>query len=234
MNTLQERIEDGTYPPGSMLPSESQLGDEFKVSRVTVVRALSILSQDGWIEAQHGRGRIVRGRPQTKVESLPGYITDSLDGNETDGVGAPLRVLETRRVHCPQRIASALQIPVGTPTVARRRISTVDELGPVELSTLYISVEHAADTDLEASAPLTSGILDHLRQRREVAFGHATETLSARTAAADEARALDIERRSPVLVALVVAYDRSNAPILALDTVYVPTRHVLETAYLLP
>jgi GntR family transcriptional regulator len=47
VNTLQERIEDGTYPPGSMLPSDAQVGDEFKVSRVTVVRALSILAQDG-------------------------------------------------------------------------------------------------------------------------------------------------------------------------------------------
>ncbi|WP_163512549.1 GntR family transcriptional regulator [Fodinicola acaciae] len=233
MNTIQQRVEDGTYPPGSMLPSEAQLSDEFSVSRVTVVRALSILAQDGWVEAQHGRGRIVRGRPRPKVEALPGYVSDALDGNES-GTTAGIAVLETRRVQCPQRIASALQVPAGTPTVARRRLVTVAEVGAVELSTVYITVENAGRTDLESSAPLSGGVLDHLRQRKEISFGQATEIVSARAATADEARTLEIERRSPVLTALVIAYDRSNAPVVAIDSVYAPTRQELESTYLLP
>src|SRR5258706_345779 len=54
LNTLRERIEEGGYGPGSALPSESQLSAEFRVSRPTVLKALGILRQDGWIEWQKG------------------------------------------------------------------------------------------------------------------------------------------------------------------------------------
>src|SRR5258708_19743261 len=60
---IQRRIESGEYPPGSLLPSEHQLSDEFGIARPTVVRALRVLRQEGWIETQQGKGSFVRGRP---------------------------------------------------------------------------------------------------------------------------------------------------------------------------
>src|SRR6266702_524794 len=59
---LRRRIESGEYPPGSLLPSEHQLSDEFQIARPTVVRALRVLRQDGWIETQQGKGSFVRAR----------------------------------------------------------------------------------------------------------------------------------------------------------------------------
>ena len=47
VNAIRERISDGTYPPGSMLPSETQLVREFATSRTTVVRALQMLRLQG-------------------------------------------------------------------------------------------------------------------------------------------------------------------------------------------
>ena len=63
IDELRRRIESGEYPPGSLLPSEHQLSDEFQIARPTVVRALRVLRQDGWIETQQGKGSFVRGRP---------------------------------------------------------------------------------------------------------------------------------------------------------------------------
>src|ERR1039458_10846323 len=60
---LQRRIESGEYLPGSLLPSENQLSGEFGIARPTVVRALRVLRQEGWIDTQQGRGSFVRGRP---------------------------------------------------------------------------------------------------------------------------------------------------------------------------
>ena len=60
LRTVRE-IKEGA--PGAALPSESQLCAEFKVSRPTVLKALGILKQDGWIESQQGKGSFVRGRP---------------------------------------------------------------------------------------------------------------------------------------------------------------------------
>src|ERR1017187_9753848 len=60
---VQRRIESGEDPPGSLLPSEHQLSDEFGIARPTVVRALRVLRQEGWIETQQGKSSFVRGRP---------------------------------------------------------------------------------------------------------------------------------------------------------------------------
>ena len=60
---LQRRIESGEYPPGSLMPTEHQLSGEFGIARPTVVRALRVLRQEGWIETQQGKGSFVRGRP---------------------------------------------------------------------------------------------------------------------------------------------------------------------------
>src|SRR5690349_8118039 len=60
---IKRRIEHGDYPPGSLLPSEHQLVADFGVSRPTIVKALSSLRQDGWIDTQQGKGSFVRGRP---------------------------------------------------------------------------------------------------------------------------------------------------------------------------
>src|SRR5919109_964414 len=68
IDELRRRIESGEYPPGSLLPSEHQLSDEFQIARPTVVRALRVLRQDGWIETQQGKGSFVRGRL-----ALPGH-----------------------------------------------------------------------------------------------------------------------------------------------------------------
>ena len=67
---IQRRISEGEYAPGALLPSEHQLVDAFGVSRPTIVKALSSLRQDGWIETQQGRGSFVRGRP-----ALAGAVT---------------------------------------------------------------------------------------------------------------------------------------------------------------
>jgi DNA-binding GntR family transcriptional regulator len=57
---LRQRIADGRYPPGSLLPSEMMLAQEFRVVRNTVRRALAELAADNLIETVAGRGRVVR------------------------------------------------------------------------------------------------------------------------------------------------------------------------------
>lgn len=61
--TVRDRIRLGFYEPGQPIPSEASLGGEFGVSRPTVVRALEIVTREGWLRAEHGRGRYVTGDP---------------------------------------------------------------------------------------------------------------------------------------------------------------------------
>ncbi|WP_124066856.1 GntR family transcriptional regulator [Clostridium sp. E02] len=81
MEELKKEIVSGERKPGDQLPSENQLSAAFHVSRHTVRKALSILEQEGFIKAEHGRGTFVSKRDGSKIGSgniavITTYLSD--------------------------------------------------------------------------------------------------------------------------------------------------------------
>ena len=58
---FRQRIARGIWTQGFRLPANEELAAEFGVSRVTIRQAVDLLSRDGVIEAQQGRGTFVTG-----------------------------------------------------------------------------------------------------------------------------------------------------------------------------
>jgi GntR family transcriptional regulator len=229
VNTIQQRITNGTYQPGSTLPSETALIREFKVSRPTVVRALEILREQGWINAHHGKGRTVRGRIAISTRRPAEHPYALLEGTER----ADVRVLSAGEIPAPARAASVLGIPEGTPIVARRRVVVAKRLGPIELGTAYVPADLAAGTQVGETAPLADGLLAHLSKAKGVAFDHVVERISARQATAEEARLLELDRRECLLTAMLAVCDQAGQPLLALDVQLPASRRELEDAFAL-
>lgn len=73
-SSIAEGIESGRWSPGSRLPGERDLAEEYKVSRPTIREAMIALEMKGWIEARHGSGLYV-----TRREHGGGGREDSLN-----------------------------------------------------------------------------------------------------------------------------------------------------------
>lgn len=79
---LRHRILDGTYPPGTLLPTEQQLCAAYNASRQTVRTALQCLSDEGLIQRRQGSGsrvlnlREVPPPPQRTIAIITTNITD--------------------------------------------------------------------------------------------------------------------------------------------------------------
>lgn len=58
--TLKQRIQNGTYLPGTPFPQQSKLAQEFQTSRVTVRKAIEQLIKIGLVYTQRGAGTFVR------------------------------------------------------------------------------------------------------------------------------------------------------------------------------
>lgn len=56
---IRGQIIDGSYAPGTMLPSENELVQTYQVSRVTVRQALALLHQEGMVKRAQGKGTFV-------------------------------------------------------------------------------------------------------------------------------------------------------------------------------
>lgn len=73
---LRQRIASGAWPQDHRLPSLDALADEFGVARVTVRQSIELLSREGLVSAQQGRGTFVTGRPKT---ARPISVVTTLD-----------------------------------------------------------------------------------------------------------------------------------------------------------
>jgi GntR family transcriptional regulator len=225
--TLQAQIEDGTYRPGTVLPSESQLMDQFGASRATVVRGLNMLKHDGWIESQQGRGYFVRGRPSAVRSGTPGYLDELLDVDES----VSTRVVSVEPVLSAPRIASALDLKPKTPVYLRRRLVEADS-GPVALSDVYVPVNIAVGTAIDQAEPLTGTLRRHIEAAGRARFDYLTQVIATRLATGEEAELLQLDpAKVPVLELLVTAHAADGTPLMAMELILPGDRHELEDSF---
>ncbi|MFI2764467.1 GntR family transcriptional regulator [Streptomyces echinatus] len=223
---IQRRIEDGTYPPGTRVPSENQLVQAFGMSRPTVVRALELLKRDGWLESRQGYGTIVRGRPAA-VERKDRRGRDVLERDESR---APGRLVEVGEVSVPARVASVLGLPKRAKVLMRRFL--VEEDGEaVELVSSYFPADLVDGTELASSDVLGGSLREYVEARKKVRFDHVTERVSARLPEEGEAGLLDLPEGVPVLSVLVVACDASGQALQVSDVLLPADRQELEDTY---
>jgi GntR family transcriptional regulator len=221
VNALQTRIDGQTYRIGDLLPSEAQLTQEFATSRSTVVRALRFLRQHGWVEGVQGKGRIIRGRPATRLSTAPPRIQALLQpGRHATPLGA-------RHMPATARVASALACPVGTLLPARRYLLGSPDAVPFGLVTVL------THPTLTADIPATAGFLVELERANNVAAHRVVERLGARLATEAEATALALARRRSLAVVLLTVLDAADRPLFAVDAVLSRDIPQLASSYLL-
>lgn len=59
LDDLLRKIRNGTYPPGTQLPSGRALADAYDVSQSTISRAVARLREQGVLVGRPGRGVFV-------------------------------------------------------------------------------------------------------------------------------------------------------------------------------
>lgn len=225
VNAIQQRIGDGIYPPGALLPSETQLVREFGVSRPTVVRALQVLRSSGWIDREHGRGSFARNPAALADQTRPGRALLGEAQASSRGV-----LLHAGRAPAPAAVAKLLGIPADTPALLRRQL--VEREGePSELLSSWFPLEIAEGTDLGKPEPVPGGVLQHLHAVKRLRFDHIAERIRARLATVEESRLLKLGKHAAVLNLLLAVYDADNQPLQAVDAVLVGDQHVLEDVY---
>lgn len=141
---LSTAIEDGTYPVGSMLPTEAELCTRFGVSRQTIREATRLLLQLGLISRHQGVGtRVERATvAETYVQRL-GALPDLWQ-----------YVKETRRkvLRVADVPASRAKVPLpGEPSRRWRVLEGLrfvgDETKPIAWTQVYVHPSYAAVTD---------------------------------------------------------------------------------------
>lgn len=95
MEELKEQILSGVLQPGDKLPSENQLSAQYQVSRQTVRKAIEMLTNTGYVYAEHGRGtfcsELVRHTRNSKnIAVVTTYLSDYIFPRVIQGIDTVL------------------------------------------------------------------------------------------------------------------------------------------------
>lgn len=91
VDDIKNDINEGRIKNGDKLPSEHELAEMYGMSRHTVRKALSILENEGFVRAEHGRGTFCtisdRGKKRSNTAAvITTYISDYIFPNVINGV----------------------------------------------------------------------------------------------------------------------------------------------------
>lgn len=91
MDYLKQQILTRQIKPGEKLPSENELVREFQVSRHTVRKALSILQQEGYVYALHGKGTfcseaLIHTRQSKNIAVITTYLNSYIFTEVIQGI----------------------------------------------------------------------------------------------------------------------------------------------------
>ncbi|NKC32835.1 UTRA domain-containing protein [Falsiroseomonas selenitidurans] len=108
---VTQRIRDGSWPPGTRIPSENALGPQLGVSRITINRAFAELARDGVLDKVPGVGTFVaRAKPRFGLMT----IQDIAEEITARGMAWSSQVLALAELPAPAEAAAALGLKPGT------------------------------------------------------------------------------------------------------------------------
>ena len=143
--SLRQAIAQGTFRPGSQLPTEAELCQMLGVSRTVVREALRMLEDDGLVARRHGVGTFVRDHPILKNLNFNFGITEMI---ESAGLISATSYLAIQSETADQEKAEQLRVDLGAPLVTVERVRTADGRPVVySLDTLPESLLRRAEFD---------------------------------------------------------------------------------------
>lgn len=204
---LRARILDGSHPPRSQMPSESELQERFGVSRITVRQALGHLEREGLIFKKHGKGSFV-SQPKAfqNVTSLEGFAEAmSRMGHEIVN-----RVVSFDIVPATVAVAQRLEIGEGEPVTEIHRVRLLNR-APVSYEITYLP--EPIGRQLQRADLVTRDIFLILENDCALPLGAADLAIDAVLADKALARALETTEGAPLLRIERLTHDSAGRPI---------------------
>ena len=206
-------IAAGDFDQDGRFPSEAELQQQFKVSRMTIRRALSELVQEGFLVREQGRGSfVVRPRVQDQLR----YLTSFTEDMRLRGLPTRSRILDFRLVHDPE-VAKAMGIPESEELVQLRRLRLVRD-DPVAIQNAFI--RHRFCPGLVERGLIEGSLYATLERGYGLKLGRAIQTVEAKPADEYEARLLGIELGQPVLLLERLTFLKGGEPVEYVRSAY--------------
>jgi DNA-binding GntR family transcriptional regulator len=201
---LRKRLESGEYAKGTLLPTEAELQEQFHVSRVTIRKAVELLSSEGYVVSQQGRGTKVLDH---KISQKLNYASSFTETLLERGVYVSSSNVSIDLVAPSARVAADLGISPETKIVRLYRIRLANNR-PIAISINYLKSSIAQGICERFKG--NESLYQLLENEYGVSIDNAVESISARAAGVTEAELLQVPVGAPLLTSYRVTYSKGE------------------------
>jgi len=213
---IRQKIEDGEWAPYQPIPSERQLETLYNISRTTIRQAISLLTRQGFLYREHGRGTFVS--PQ-KLQKGITELTSFTEDMRNRGLEPGQVILEMGNVKAPRKILQRLEIPPDCDTVFRIERIRLANNQPMGLQVSYLAL--SPDQTISREEMEKSGSLYTLLQEKfNIIPTEAEETLEVTLASYREAALLQVNEGSPLLLSQRTLWSQNRRAIEYVKILY--------------
>jgi GntR family transcriptional regulator len=208
---LRGQIESGDLGALDQVPSEAELSERFRVSRMTARKALDRLVGDGILFRQPGKGTFVA---PLKLAHKPSQGLSFSAAMRAQGQRVQTQVLEATTVRAPLGVARALNLGVGAQVVFLRRLRLVGDI-PAAIHLSYLPGRLSAILEHDVGGSL-SDLMATVGARVE----RSEDYVEAVAATGEDAKLLGLPLGTPLVFIHGVAFSATGEPVRYSEALY--------------
>jgi DNA-binding GntR family transcriptional regulator len=213
--SYRAKILDGELPPGTKLPSESDLMREYDVSRIVAKMAIRTLRTEGLIYSHPGKGSFVKEQTRLVRDAKSRYMrkkSPPFKGDATNAKKDGTWRYTSQPARASEAIANRLGIAPGDPVMQTSYRYFADER-PIQISTSWepLAVTGGTPVELPEESPVTGVIarMDSIGKR----IDHVIERITARAARPEEIESLALPHEGAYVLSIPALEPRRTFPL---------------------
>ncbi|MDQ6595156.1 GntR family transcriptional regulator [Bacillus salipaludis] len=205
--SIRSSILNGQLKFGDQIPTELELSEEYKISRITVRKAILDLVEEGYLVKKQGKGTFVNKR---KIERKIVHFLSFTDACKANGMKASSKVFKKEIIQPTPKDKERLQLDEGDALLFIQRVRYADE-SPIMIENNYFSYK---DFHSLLNENLDDSVYKILEEKLNVKPDRAGElTLEIVRATEEEVNLLHTSSGEPLFYMETTVYDENDRPV---------------------
>lgn len=230
--TIRGRILGSLYKQGELIPPLRELEAEFRVSNITIRKALALLHHEGLIDSRQGVGTLVaKNAGDLEPIEISGDFKEWLETASGKRTHLSAEVLEMKYAAAPPRVNEILDVQPDEKLFRLKRIRKYNEQ-PVSYFINYSP--HSGCRNIKKRDVVQRTFLEVFQDVCAVRLTHIEQRVQAVTADLDLSSILDIEFGAPVFFAENIYFAEDKRPVQVTHMYYRGDRYIYKATISLP
>ncbi len=209
---LRKRIRSGEFKEGDLFPSERELIETYKVSRLTIRRAVNTLVEQGILEKKQGKGTFIA---KPKVNHRVGSLYSTSEEFLLNNYVVKTKVIESKKIIPDEEISKKLKLNSDEEVFYLERVRYANNT-PAAYIKCYVPYKYVEN--IERIDFSNNYLYKTLEDIYKLELYEAQEVIEATLVDTISAKLLDLKEGSPVLLNQRITYN-SNGEIIEYEKI---------------